>query len=57
MKEEIKAFTMRMPEDLWYFLRKWSLVKKVSMMTMINEEMRDFQKRNKKALTHHDTRV
>lgn len=52
---DIKAFSMRVPKDIWLFLKKVSAEQDKSMMEVVLEQVNKYKKSYEKRLTSHDT--
>lgn len=57
MKEEIKTFNMRIPRDIWLFLKKTSADQDISMTEIIVRCVDKYKKRLESKLTESDTYV
>lgn len=55
--QELKAFSVRMPKDMWFFLRTESLRLEVSMIDIILKCVDKHRKTVEKRLTPKDTTV
>lgn len=55
--KEIKMFQMRMPKDMWVFLKKSAIDQEVSMMDIILRCVEKYKKRMENKLTDSDTHV
>jgi len=53
----IKAFQIRMPRDLWVFLKKKSITKEKPMNVLIIELLEKDKKNSEKKLTHDNTMI
>ncbi len=56
-KEDIKAFSIRMPRKLWISIKREAAQKEISMTDLIIESIIYYRKEKKKALTVKDTVV
>lgn len=57
MKENIKAFQIRIPKDIWAFLKTESIKEERSMNVMIIQYLRKMKKKSESKLTEIDTVV
>lgn len=56
-REEIKTFNMRMPKDIWMFLKKTAAEQEESMTTIIVRCVKKYKKKFDDKLTKDDTSV
>lgn len=49
-----KVLTIRMPKELWYFLRKTSLEKEISMNEIVLRCLNKYKEKKEKLLTDDD---
>ncbi len=54
---EIKHFNMRVPKDIWLFLKNAAAEQDTSMMEIIMEQIKKYKKNYEKKLTSNDTYV
>lgn len=57
INKDIKMFQMRMPKELWIFLKKTAIDQEISMMDIIVRCVNKYKKRLENKLTDNDTRV
>ena len=55
--KDIRTFNMRMPTDLWLFLKNQSALQQVSMTEIIIRCVDKYKKKFDNKLTHDDTDV
>lgn len=53
----IKVMTLRMPKELWAFLKDKSKDREMSISTIINERLNNYKKSCENRLTNKDTVV
>lgn len=55
--EEIKTFNMRVPKDVWLFLKKQAAAQETSMTEIILRCVEKYKKKIESKLTNDDTHV
>jgi len=55
--QEFKAFNIRIPREIWAFIKKSSVDKNVSMQQIIVKCLRKYKIKEEKVLTGSDTKV
>jgi hypothetical protein len=57
VKDQIKTFNMRMPRDIWIFLKRTAADQEISMTDIIVRCVEKYKKRLENKLTDDDTSV
>lgn len=55
--EELKSFNIRLPKNIWKFLKKSAAEQEVSMLSIITECLERYKKNQEKKLTNNDAKV
>ncbi len=55
--DKLISFTVRLPEDLWFFVKIQSAKQHRSMQEIVNECLEKYKKKHEKKLTDSDTMV
>jgi hypothetical protein len=55
--EKLKCFSVRLPRDIWLFLKERSAMDERSMADIINETLRKVMVANEKKLAKNDTKI
>lgn len=56
-KQKMKTFNVRMPKDLWAFLKKKGVDRETSLNNIIIDLAKKYKEKREKKLTHDDAMV